>query len=69
MANFFENRVLEAVAPVLNSGERAEFFNGTLFVELADIDRARKVEQSLKTGGFGDMIVNWTGSEYIVDFI
>lgn len=69
MANFFENRVLKAVAPELNSGERAEFFNGTLFVEVSDIDRARKIEQTLKVGGFGDMIVNWTGSEYIVDFI
>ena len=69
MSNFFENRVLKAVAPVLNTGERAEFFNGSLFVEVADLDRARKVEQALKAGSFGDMIVNWTGSEYIVDFI
>ena len=69
MANFFENRVLNAVGPVLNTGERAEFFNGTLFVEVGNIDRARKVEQVIKAGGFGDMIVNWTGSEYIVDFI
>ena len=69
MANFFENRVLNAVGPVLNGGERAEFFNGTLFVEVSNIERARKVEQVIKAGGFGDMIVNWTGSEYIVDFI
>lgn len=69
MSNFFETRVLEAVGPVLNGGERAEFFNGTLFVEVNNINRARKVEQAIKAGSFGDMIVNWTGSEYIVDFI
>ena len=69
MSNFFETRVLDAVAPMLNSGERAEFFSGTLFVELKDFERAREVDKVLKSGGFGDMIVNWAGNEYIVDFI
>lgn len=69
MSNFFENRVLEAVGPVLDSGERAEFFSGTLFFTVANIDRARVVEQALKAGSFGDMIFNRVGDEYAVDFV
>lgn len=69
MSNVFENRVLKAVGPVLNSGERAEFFSGTLFFKVADLARARVVEQTLKAGGFGDMIFNRVGEEFAVDFI
>ena len=69
MSNVFENRVLKAVAPVLNSGERAEFFSGTLFFTVANIERARAVEQTLKSNNFGDMIFNRVGDEYAVDFV
>lgn len=66
----FEQRVLDTVGPVLDSGERAEFFSGTLFFTVADITRARKVEQTLKeAGSFGDMVFNRVGDEYAVDFI
>ena len=69
MSNFFENRVLKAVESELNSGERAEFFSGTLFFTVSNIERARELEQVLKAGGFGDMIFNRVGDEYAVDFI
>lgn len=67
--NNFENRVLKSVASVLDSGERAEFFSGTLFFTVDNIERARAVHQTLKNNNFGDMIFNRVGDEYAVDFI
>lgn len=68
--NFFENRVLEAVAPVLNSGERAEFFNdsGCLFLECG-LSTLSEVVRTLAKMGVGKFKVNSVGTEFAIDFI
>lgn len=68
--NFFENRVLEAVAPALNSGERAEFFadSGCLFLECG-LSTLSKVVRILAKIGVGNFKVNSVGEEFAIDFI
>lgn len=70
MANFFENRVLKAVAPVLDTGERAEFFasTGTLFVT-TNVPGMSKVVSSLSRAGVGNFKVSVVGTDFAVDFI
>ena len=68
--NFFENRVLESVSPVLNSGERAEFFadSGCLFLECG-LSTLSKVVRILAKMGVGKFKVNSVGDEFAIDFI
>ena len=68
--NFFENRVLESVSPVLNSGERAEFFadSGCLFLECG-LSTLSKVVRILAKMGVGNFKVNSVGDEFAIDFI
>lgn len=68
--NFFEKRVLENVAPVLNSGERAEFFedSGCLFLECG-LTTLSKVVRVLARAGVGNFKVNSVGTEFAIDFI
>jgi hypothetical protein len=70
MSNFFENRVLEAVAPVLNSGERAEFFadSGCLFLECG-LTTLSKIVRTLSKIGCGNFKVSHCGDEFAIDFI
>ena len=44
----FENQVLKTVAPYLGLGGRAEFYNGTLFVEGIMPDEAKMVLRELR---------------------
>ena len=68
--NFFENRVLESIAPALNAGERAEFFDnsGCLFIEcgLSTLSKVVRILARLKVGNFK---VNSVGNEFAIDFI
>jgi hypothetical protein len=44
----FENQVFKTVAPFLGWGGRAEFFNGTLFVEGIMPDQAQVILRELR---------------------
>ena len=68
--NFFENRVLDSIAPVLNTGERAEFFNdsGCLFLECG-LSTLGKIVLVLSRIGVGAFKVNSVGEEFAIDFI
>lgn len=68
--NFFETRVLENIAPVMNAGERAEFFDnsGCLFLDCG-LSTLSKVVRVLARAGVGDFKVNSVGTEFAIDFI
>lgn len=66
--NFFENRILAAVAPELNSGERAEFFANTLFIECG-LATLGKVILALANMGAGKFKVSDVHGEFAIDFI
>lgn len=70
MSNFFENRVLDNIAPALNDGERAEFFDnsGCLFLECG-LSTLSKVVRILSRMGVGNFKVNSVGTEFAIDFI
>ena len=70
MANFFENRVLTAINPLLNTNERAEFFadSGCLFLECGLVTLS-KVVRALAKMGVGNFKVNSVGGEFAIDFI
>lgn len=70
MTNFFETRVLESIAPALNAGERAEFFDnsGCLFLECG-LATLSKVVRILARLGVGNFKVNSVGTEFAIDFI
>lgn len=68
--NVFENRVLASITPVLNSGERAEFFenSGCLFLECGLVTLS-KVVRTLAKMKVGNFKVNSVGGEFAIDFI
>lgn len=68
--NFFENRILAAVEPLLNTNERAEFFDdsGCLFLECG-LTTLSKVVRALANVGAGKFKVNSVGEEFAIDFI
>ena len=68
--NFFENRVLDAISPALNAGERAEFFadSGCLFLECG-LSTLSKIVRVLARLGVGNFKVNSVGNEFAIDFI
>lgn len=66
----FETRVLETIAPVLNAGERAEFFenSGCLFLECGLVTLS-KVVRALAKMKVGNFKVNSVGGEFAIDFL
>ena len=66
----FETRVINTVAPILDSGERAEFCSGTLFVT-CDEERAYSIFRTLcgQFGGFNQVRISQCGAEYAYDFV
>ena len=68
--NFFEQRILTAIEPALNAGERAEFFDnsGCLFLECG-LQTLSKVVRELAKIGAGKFKVNSVGNEFASDFI
>lgn len=70
MANFFEQRVLEAVRPVLDKKDYAEFYedSGTLFVT-CNVTTMSRVSRALSKLGFGNFKVSVVGTDFAVDFI
>ena len=66
----FETRVINTVTPILDSGERAEFHYGTLFVTCVE-DRAHSIFRTLcdQFGGVNQVRISQCGAEYAYDFV
>ena len=65
----FETEVLDKVAPILETNERAEFNYGTLFVTCSE-DRVRSIYHKLTTDyGFNKVRLSTCGEEYAFDFV
>ena len=66
----FETRVIDTIAPILDLGERAEFYSGTLFVTCTE-DRAYSIFRTLcgQFGGFNQVRISQCGPEYAYDFV
>ena len=65
----FETQVINKIAPFLDSGERAEFSYGSLFVECSE-KTARSVFHKLShDAGLGKVKISKTTAEYIFDFV
>ena len=67
--NFFENHVLIAIEPMLNTGERVEFFNDSrcLFLEcgLTTLNLVTNTLSRIMDGGFK---VNPSGFGFTIEF-
>ena len=66
----FETVVLDKVAAVLGTDSKAEFFNGTLFVEAEEKD-ARRVFTMLRSDSIPlyNVLMSKAGDQYAYDFI
>lgn len=63
-----EAEVLEFIKPALQTGERAEFEFGTLFVKCAE-RTSRKVFSDLFMAFNGRVQISRVGSEFAIDFV
>ena len=65
----FETQVINNIASFLESGERAEFSYGSLFVECSE-KTARSVFHKLcEESGLGKVKISKTAVEYVFDFV
>ena len=65
----FETEILDKVALLLETNERAEFNYGTLFVTCSE-DQARSIYHKLTTDyGFNKVRLSTCGEEYAFDFV
>lgn len=64
----FEIKVLNAVAPYLDAGDRAEWFNHTLFVA-ARMSAISKIARTLTDLTKAPIEITPMGLEYAIDFV
>ena len=64
----FETKILTKVTEVLGLSDRADFYNGTLFVECNE-PQARTIYHRLAHDYPGCVRINVIGNEYAFDFV
>jgi hypothetical protein len=66
----FETQVINTVGKMLDSGERADFYSGTLFVTCNE-PRAHSIFRTLcdQFGGVNRVRISQCGEEYAYDFV
>ena len=66
----FETHVINAISPILDSGEQADFCSGTLFVTCNE-ERAHSIFRTLcdQFGGVNRVRISQCGTEYAYDFV
>jgi hypothetical protein len=65
----FETQVINNIAPLLDSGERAEFSYGSLFVECSEKTARSVFHQLSYDAGLGKVKISKTPVEYVFDFV
>lgn len=66
--NNFENKVLNAIARHLDTGNRAEFYSQTLYVTCSSRTLS-KIARTLTDLTKSSIDINPVGDEYAIDFI
>jgi len=66
----FEKRILNDISPILETGDHAEFYNGTLFLENVSGETGKRVYNRLvKRLGKENIIFSTIGDGFAVDFV
>jgi hypothetical protein len=66
----FEKRILDDISPILETGDHAEFYNGTLFLENVSGETGKRVYNRLvKRLGKENIIFSTIGDGFAVDFV
>ena len=66
----FEKRILDDISPILETGDHAEFYNGTLFLENVSGEVGKRIYNRLvKRLGKENIIFSTIGDGFAVDFV
>jgi hypothetical protein len=66
----FEKRILDDISPILETGDHAEFYNGTLFLENVSGETGKRIYNRLvKRLGKENIIFSTIGDGFAVDFV
>ena len=66
----FEKRILNDISPILETGDHAEFYNGTLFLENVSGETGKRIYNRLvKRLGKENIIFSTIGDGFAVDFV
>jgi hypothetical protein len=66
----FEKRILNTISPVLENGNHAEFYNGTLFLEdVSDEVGKRVFNRLVKSLGEDSFQFNIYRNGFVIDFV
>lgn len=65
----FEAQVINKIAPYLETGERADFTSGTLFVSCSEATARQIFHKLCRDSGIGKVKISKTPAEYVFDFV
>ena len=66
----FEKRILDDISPILETGDHAEFYNGTLFLENVSGEVGKRIYNRLvKRLGKDSIEFNTYRDGFVIDFV